>query len=186
VEAILKAAAASFARDGYARTTTNHIAERAGVSVGSLYQYFPSKDAILGALYQRHVPGVEAAVERALAEMANPRIPIERALQGLLERLHELHDEDPDLTQAVSQQAMHVPRLDTSSRTQEAEYVERVAELLRGRPDVRAGDRRVMAHVLVQAMEALTRWIEHEVPAGRDRSAASEEVIRLLASYLER
>ena len=50
VEFLLEAAAQVFGERGYLATTTNGIAERAGVSVGSLYQYFPSKDAILLAL----------------------------------------------------------------------------------------------------------------------------------------
>ena len=186
VGAILEAAAAAFAREGYADTSTNHIAERAGVSVGSLYQYFPNKDAILGALYERHNAGNDVAVDRALAEMADQRIPLGRALSGLLERLHELHDEDPDLTQAVSQQAIHVPRLGCSFRKHDEDYVDRIERVLRGRPDVRSGDHRVMARVLVQATGTLARWVAHELPPGRDRRAASEEVVTMLARYLQR
>ena len=52
-----KAAAQVFARRGYAGATTNHIAERAGVSIGSLYEYFPSKDALLVALMEAHIRG---------------------------------------------------------------------------------------------------------------------------------
>ncbi len=54
-EAILQAAAQVFERRGYAAATTNRIAERAGVSIGSLYQYFPNKAAILVALSERHL-----------------------------------------------------------------------------------------------------------------------------------
>jgi AcrR family transcriptional regulator len=186
VGAILKAAAAAFARDGYASTTTNHIARRAGVSVGSLYQYFPNKDAILGALYERHTADVDVAVERAIAEMADARIPLRRALDGLLERLQELHDGDPDLMSAASQQAVHVPRVVSYGRKHRKDHVERVERVLRGRSDVRTGDRRVMARVLVQAMDTLMRWIAHDLPpGGPDRRAASGEVVTMLARYLE-
>ncbi|WP_232791650.1 MULTISPECIES: TetR/AcrR family transcriptional regulator [Amycolatopsis] len=50
---ILAAAARIFAERGYAAGTTNRIAERAPVSIGSLYQYYPDKDAILVALAAR-------------------------------------------------------------------------------------------------------------------------------------
>src|SRR5262245_2560603 len=53
VDAILAAALRLLQKSGFSRSTTNHIAELAGVSVGSLYQYFPSKDAIFAKLINR-------------------------------------------------------------------------------------------------------------------------------------
>ena len=50
MEAILGAAAQVFEARGYASGTTNRIAETAGVSIGTLYQYFPSKEALVVAL----------------------------------------------------------------------------------------------------------------------------------------
>jgi len=50
---ILDAAALVLVDEGYDRATTNRIAERAGVSIGSLYQYFPNRDALFGALHGR-------------------------------------------------------------------------------------------------------------------------------------
>jgi AcrR family transcriptional regulator len=55
VERILDAAARIFESEGYHATTTNHVADEAGVSIGSLYQYFPNKDALLVGLGERHV-----------------------------------------------------------------------------------------------------------------------------------
>lgn len=52
-DAILEASAQLLAKQGYAGTTTNAIAERAGVSIGSVYEYFPGKDAIFAALKAR-------------------------------------------------------------------------------------------------------------------------------------
>lgn len=53
VDAILTAASQVLRRHGYAKASTDRIAERAGVSVGSLYQYFPNKDAVIEALFVR-------------------------------------------------------------------------------------------------------------------------------------
>src|SRR5437870_12652127 len=55
VEAILAATAHILVREGFDAASTNRIADEAGVSVGSLYQYFPSKQAIVSALLERHV-----------------------------------------------------------------------------------------------------------------------------------
>ncbi|MBL7494763.1 TetR/AcrR family transcriptional regulator [Frankia sp. CNm7] len=67
VEAILEAGAQLLAARGYSATTTNHVAERAGVSIGSLYQYFPNKDALVVALAEQHLDQVEEALRAACA-----------------------------------------------------------------------------------------------------------------------
>ena len=53
VEALLEATTDILLRDGYAKLTTNRIADRAGVNIASLYQYFPGKDAIVAELRDR-------------------------------------------------------------------------------------------------------------------------------------
>ena len=64
VGTLLEAATRVFVKEGYAKATTNRIAAAAGVSVGSLYQYFPSKDALVVELLRRH----RAAMARVLGE----------------------------------------------------------------------------------------------------------------------
>jgi AcrR family transcriptional regulator len=68
VEAVLEAAARILEEQGFAGYTTNAVAERAGVSVGSLYQYFPGKDAITVALIERETGTLLADVARTQAE----------------------------------------------------------------------------------------------------------------------
>src|SRR4029078_12334120 len=68
VEAILEAATDILRRQGAGRLTTNRIAERAGVNIASLYQYFPGKQAIIAELRRRHGAKERAAVRRALVE----------------------------------------------------------------------------------------------------------------------
>ncbi|HZT77280.1 MAG TPA: TetR/AcrR family transcriptional regulator [Vicinamibacterales bacterium] len=68
VEALLEAAADILVRHGYAKLTTNRIAERAGVNIASLYQYFPNKEAIVAELRRRHGADQRAAVRNALRE----------------------------------------------------------------------------------------------------------------------
>ncbi len=81
VEAILEAAARVLEREGLARYNTNRVAEVAGVSVGSLYQYFPSKDALTVALIER----THADLDAALAEAAEACVG--RTLVGSLRLL---------------------------------------------------------------------------------------------------
>jgi AcrR family transcriptional regulator len=184
VDAILRAATHVFATHGYARTTTNLVAERAGVSVGSLYQYFPHKSAILAALHQRHTEPVAMVVAHALQRFADRAVPLEQGVRGLIEELRAVHEADPELTRVVSELAPQVPGLELTLRKHEQASAAAVEAILRARPEVRPGDRRVMAHVLREATESMTKWLQHDLPPGLDRDEAAAEVARLLAGYL--
>jgi AcrR family transcriptional regulator len=75
VEWILAAATRILAADGLAGLTTNRVAEVAGISVGSLYQYFPNKEAIVVALIERTQRGVAEAVEAVATQMRAAPLP---------------------------------------------------------------------------------------------------------------
>src|SRR5258705_13397994 len=70
VEAILRATARILVKEGYDRASTNKIALVAGVSIGSLYQYFPSKEALEPALIERHRDEMASVLRAALAPLA--------------------------------------------------------------------------------------------------------------------
>jgi AcrR family transcriptional regulator len=99
VEWIVEAAARVVQRDGYEGLTTNHIAEEAGVSIGSVYQYFPTKDAILAELTRRHVEeGMGAFREIFVLWRTDPPSDLALAVRSLVQlsvdvnspaRLHE-------------------------------------------------------------------------------------------------
>jgi AcrR family transcriptional regulator len=102
VEALLEAAADILVRHGYAKLTTNRIAERAGVNIASLYQYFPGKDAIVAELRRRHGSEQRAALRQVLAERrAGELEPTLRALVSVgvaghaqAPRLHQVFTEE--------------------------------------------------------------------------------------------
>jgi len=188
VAAILQAAAEVFARLGYARATTNKIAERAGVSVGSLYQYFPNKDALLASLLERHEADVHRVVGSALARLSDPELSLETGLRRFLRELVAVHRADPALTKALSAAVLREsPTVDEPHEDEADEELGRhVAALLASRPDVRAGDHVAMAAVLGQATSQLSRWVVHDPPPGLDQDALLEEVLQLLLRYLQR
>jgi AcrR family transcriptional regulator len=81
VEAILEGAASLLERQGLEGYTTNEIAARAGVSIGSLYQYFPNKDAVTLALIERETVGMVDEVIAALA-LTPPRRGLQEAIRA--------------------------------------------------------------------------------------------------------
>ncbi|MEJ2583285.1 MAG: helix-turn-helix domain containing protein, partial [Acidobacteriota bacterium] len=102
VAAILQAAAEVIDDAGWANTSTNRIAERAGVAIGSLYQYFANKEEILARLIEEHRKDVHVVVGLALERLEDPSVPIEDALRDLFRELVRLHRADPVLTRILA------------------------------------------------------------------------------------
>src|SRR2546430_11946069 len=97
---ILDAAARVFASCGYAKGTTNRVAEEAGMSVGSLYQYFPNKDAILVELARAHIQEGEALIA---ARFADPDLPadLEGQVRMFVEAAAANHIDRPRLHEVL-------------------------------------------------------------------------------------
>jgi AcrR family transcriptional regulator len=99
VDVILTAAKQLVVRDGVHKLTTNGVARLAGVSIGSLYQYFPGKRAIIEELRRRHQQvGEQIFTSEAVRMM---REPIHVAARNFVEKMIAVHREDPALHQAL-------------------------------------------------------------------------------------
>jgi len=87
-------------REGVAAITTNRIAEVAGVSIGSVYQYFPDKRAIFIVLHQRHIEQIDRLVEAKLFEHASS--PLDTLMRAMIEAMVDAHTVDPELFEMMS------------------------------------------------------------------------------------
>jgi AcrR family transcriptional regulator len=183
VECLLTAAAQVFAAQGYANTTTNRIAERAGVSIGSLYQYFPSKDALLLALAERHV---ERAFETVMEEVRAKRTaPVPELLRALVDALVEAHQIEPSLHRVIFEEA----HLDASFRRRLDELDERAMAVAREVIDARIAElavanRELASFIVVQVLEGLTHAMVVRHPKVLRSAEFKNELIRLLEGYL--
>lgn len=102
VDAIVQAAARLLVSRGWRASTTNHIAHRAGVGVGSLYKYFPNKASILAEVARRRISSEVAAIEASLAAHAHePRLALETMLAAMLERYAENAELDTQLLEQL-------------------------------------------------------------------------------------
>src|SRR5690606_15486071 len=82
VDALVEATARILVREGFDKASTNRIAEVAGVSVGSLYQYFPGKEALVAAVIERHQQEIMQTVRGELAEVLSQ--PVDEAVRKLV------------------------------------------------------------------------------------------------------
>ncbi|MGH2958893.1 MAG: TetR/AcrR family transcriptional regulator, partial [Solirubrobacterales bacterium] len=95
---ILQAASACFLEDGYEHTTVARIRERSGVSNGALFHHFPSKDAILAALY---VDAIASAQRSLYAVLAREPDTLHQLIRGIVESILRWTVKHPDDAQLV-------------------------------------------------------------------------------------
>ena len=184
VERILDAAQEVLISHGYDGASTNRIAEAAGISPGSLYQYFPNKDAIAAAVIDRYSDALSARVAATVAERLDQPAPdyVRSSIAALLDAL----DVHPAFLRAVMEQT---PRLGVSSKL--VAFEQRIGELTLAyltlnraqlRPDV-AFD--TASWMLVRMVEHLTvRYILDQPPISRDEFL--DEITLLALNYLRR
>jgi AcrR family transcriptional regulator len=184
VNAILEAAARVFAEVGFARGSTNRIAQTAGVSVGSLYEYFPNKDAILVALAERGVEEMMSEVQMRLDSSRASGESLDSLLQSFVLAMLEAHEKAPDLHRAVFSEAPHPPELHACVLHMEEALAHALEELLRRSPEARLRDSDTAAHLVVQTVEALTHRFVHHGIHDLEREAFVLEVVSLLRGYL--
>jgi AcrR family transcriptional regulator len=183
VAAVLEAAARIFATHGYAAGTTNRIAEEAGVSIGSLYEYFPNKDALLVALMEAHIAEGQAMVERAAAKVLASPLALREVIRHLVQAMIDLHARDRALHRVLFEEAPLPPRVRRHLADVERRVAARVADYLRVQPEVTVPDAELAATVVVQVVEGLThKLVVHGEREGLD--AEVDEMVALVTSYL--
>src|SRR5438105_822417 len=92
VDAILTATARILVAEGYDHASTNRVALAAGVSVGSLYQYFPSKEALVAALIDRHITQMVTVLTTKIDALRDAPLPAAaRELVSAMLQAHKIH-----------------------------------------------------------------------------------------------
>jgi AcrR family transcriptional regulator len=181
VEAVLDAVIRILKREGFRAITTNRIAEVAGVSIGSVYQYFPDKQAIFIALHRRHIDQVDRIIQTKLVEHASA--PLDDLMRAMIEAMIEAHTPDPELYHLLATQVpdradgtndfavrLHGAfRLALASRTH---------ELKPGR------DLDHLAFVVANLVESLSHAALLRRPPRLSLAGAKAEVLRAVLAYL--
>lgn len=184
VDAIVEAAAEVFARHGYEAGTTHRIAEQAGVSIGTVYQYFPDKDSILVALVEEHLDGALAALTPLLTDLVIQSPPIEEGIGRMLHALVALHRRHPALHRVLFEEAPRPEALRHRLDRTVAAAVDAVAGYLESRPEVVPADHRLAAQLVVQVAETVTHNLVLNPRDGADPEAYVHETELMLVRYL--
>lgn len=154
VDALIEATARILVREGFDKASTNRIAEEAGVSVGSLYQYYPGKEALVVALIERHNQALMDVVRAAAAKVEDQ--PLEIGVRTLVAAAVEAHRVEPRLHRVLAEQIPRTGALENVEAFNRGTY-DLFRTFLEGHGDaVRAVDLDLAAFVCVTSIEALT------------------------------
>ena len=177
VDCVLEAVQLVVKRHGTRAITTNRIADAAGVSVGSLYQYFPDKRAIFTALHDRHVDDVRQVMGQTMADYA--AAPLREFAAELVQGLVNVHVDAAELHEIVSsavpegalgfRNALHHTFGRVLSRAEQTRY--------------RLDETERMLFVLPRMVESLVHGAVHQVPT-LSRDVVRSEAIRTVQVYV--
>ena len=182
VDTILAATARVLVKKGFDGLTTNSVAEQAGVSIGSLYQYFPSKEALVAALIEQHIEEMHAALLSEMTRVA--QLPMAQAVRALIELTIRAHSIEPELHRVLTEQ---VPRVGRLARLAEADSICRrmVAGILSARKDELAiSDPDTAAFILVASIESITHRAALFAPERLRDPRLVDESVAMVTRYL--
>jgi AcrR family transcriptional regulator len=181
-DAIVDSGARILREDGYGALTTNRVAELAGVSVGSLYQYFPNKEAILVELVRRHLVDLEAGIVAiaARAEM----LTLEELVSALIEDNARAHLVDPMLHKVLFEEAPRLGALDWRDVFAEGAVAAVVRLLDRHRDMIVAADLPLAAQIVAESVEAIMHGAATRADPRLASGEIARETTRLVLRYL--
>jgi AcrR family transcriptional regulator len=178
VAALLAAASACFVEKGYDATTMTEVAARAEASIGSLYQFFPTKEALAESLMTDHADALYARMERLVAQA--PSWNTEELAARLIRTFADYRRQHPSFV-ALAEAGGAVPTmLGRTIRQRMRDYLSQILAI--HAPGLAAGELRPAAMVVQQLMKAAVA-LQSEQPAAL-RQAAQTQLQRALALYL--
>jgi len=175
VDAILKATVQVLLRVGKEKLTTTRVAARAGVSVGTLYQYFPNKSALLRAVMRLHVEEILADVDTVC--IAQRGQPVEQMAEALAVAFLAVKMRDPKTSRALYAVSSDVDGAKIATGA-EARVNKAIVGLLESAPEVLTTDLKLVATVLQSIITGVKRHLlESDMPEAQFEGMQRELVL---------
>lgn len=184
VDAILEGAARLLEQGRAGDLTTNRVAEIAGVSIGSLYQYFPGKQAILAAVAQKRIRETYDALLERIDRSHD--LTLDDAVSDIVDTFVDMKIEHDKVDAGVIERLVRQGLVDEAAFTLDAEYVARFAAALETwKPKMRSDlDSELAAFVLFQSLRAVMIMGALQRPDLVTQARLRGELKTLMLSYL--
>jgi AcrR family transcriptional regulator len=181
VEAISEATIQVLLRHGDERLTTTRIAERAGVSVGTLYQYYPNKQSLLFAVLERHMNNVAARVEAACESACHK--PLAEMIRETVEAFVDAKMARADISVALYRVSAGVGGPAVLQRTSQR-LRKAVEAMLQTAPDAKAPPDKFAIDIMLAAMAGAMRSLLEARPSPATVRKTREQLVLLCQSYM--
>ena len=182
VDSILGAAAQILGNLGFDSATTNRIAERAGISIGSLYQYFPNKESLAGALIDRKLEEHAARFEKRLAEVRDH--PPRKMIEEMVREIVPLYLDNRKLMRVLATQIPRIDRIPSVMRVRRR-VCEILATELRARSkEIQNSDPEMAAFVIINGIMGIIQTTIYDESLDLDQDRLCREIVLMVEGYL--
>jgi AcrR family transcriptional regulator len=182
VDAILEATIQVLLREGKERLTTTRVAERAGVSVGTLYQYFPNKSSLLQATLRRHLNEVAETIRRVCAEQRNN--PIAEMVESLIQAFFAAKMRDPKISAALYSVSSDVDGWRIAQQMSKRTLKELVA-LFETAPETLTKEPELIASMLQSMLNGVSRRLLESSAPEKNFPSMLQELLFLAEVYVQ-
>jgi len=181
IEALHTAVIQVLIREGLSRCTTTRIAERAGMSVGSVYQYYPNRDALLAAVLEKHLSDIADTMEQVCRDSRG--LPVAEMAQALVEGYLAAKLRDAGESRALYAVAGERGGAALAGRVYKRMETA-VTALLATAPDVTFEDPAMTASIALNALVGPVRSILDREATPAFEARLQGELVVLLTAYL--
>lgn len=182
VTSILDATARVLVEFGFSRISTNRVAERAGVSVGSLYQYFPSREALVAGVGRRYAEEKRAHLESLLENSGGD---MRANITKIVNAIEQAQGADPALTYALVREVPKLGELDWREEVEARSHKLAVSFLTKHAPEIRQDiNQQAAAFVIAKSIEGVMTALTQANLSKSKIKSIKAEFVEMLVRFL--
>lgn len=185
VDAILEATTRVLPAVGNDKLTTAKVAEAAGVSVGSLYQYFPSKDALVAAVIEMAVKSCSANVEKKIDQIGLENASVEESVNSMVDFMIEFFLAEREKVAEIFKRAPELGRMQTILQIRRHGIEKLATEFEKFEPGLSRDEYLQIAHVCANSIMGVIQTALYEETQSYPREILARELKIMFNAYLQ-